>query len=78
MKFLGTFLVGTSDDSHGPKIMTKENLLDRHLHLHSHEIISARWFPPRSKIHATIFARFACGFFLGIGIIGMLVLQWWR
>jgi len=58
--------------------MTEENPLDRHIHLHSHEIISGRWLRPSSKIHAKIFSRFACGLFLGIGIIGAFWFQWWR
>jgi hypothetical protein len=52
--------------------MTKENLLDRHLHLHYHEIIFARWLRHRSKIHAEISPGFAYGLFLGISIIGVL------
>jgi hypothetical protein len=58
--------------------MTKEYLLDCHIHLHSHEIISGRWVRNRSKIQAKSFSRYACGLFLGISIIGVLWLQWWR
>jgi len=58
--------------------MTEENLLDLHIHLHSGEIISGRWLRHRSKIHAKKILRFACGMFLGISIIGVLWLQWWR
>ena len=58
--------------------MTKADLLDHHINLHSHEIIPGRWLGNRSKIHKRIFLRFACGFFLGLSIIGMWLLQRWR
>ena len=65
------------------KNMTKEDLLDQHIHLHSHEIIPGRWLRNRSKIRTKIFLRFAQGLFpygciLGISIIGVWLLQWWR
>ena len=78
IKSFSSFRVEPYDDANGPKIMTKENLLDRHIHLHSHEIISGRWLRHRSKIEGKIFSRFACALFLGIGIIGVLWLQWGR
>ena len=53
-------------------------MLDRHIHLHSHEVISGRWLRHRSKIRANIFPKFVCGLFLAISIIGVLWLQWWR
>ena len=58
--------------------MTKADLLDHHIHLHSHEIIPSRWLRNRSKIHKRIFLRFAYGFFLGLSIIAVWLLQWWR
>jgi hypothetical protein len=54
----------------GVKIMTKENLLDRHIHLHTHELMPGRWLRPRSRIHARFFSRFLCGVLLVIGING--------
>jgi len=78
MKSLGTFSGGTSKASNGPKIKTNQNLLERDMHLHSHEIISGRLLRPRSTIHAHILGRFARGLFLGISIIGVFRFQWWR
>ncbi len=65
-------------DANRMKIMTKENLLDLHIHLHSHEIISAGRLGHKSNIQAGIFQRFARGLILGIGFIGLLWFQWWR
>jgi len=64
-------------NANGLKIMAEGKLLDRHLHLHSHEIISGRWLRNRPKIYAKIFPRIVCGLFLGISIIGVLWLHWW-
>ncbi len=50
--------------------MTNEDLLDRHIHLHTHDLMPGRWLRPRSKIHARIFSGFLCGLLLVIGIIG--------
>ena len=63
--------------------MTKEDLLDQHIHLHSHEIIPGRWLRNRSKIRTKIFLRFAhglfsYGLFLGISIIAVWLVHWWR
>jgi len=63
--------------------MTKADLLDQHIHLHSHEIISGRWLRNGSKIRSRIFLRFAhalfpYGFLLGISIIGVWLVKWWR
>ena len=35
--------------------MTKENLLDRHIHLHTHELMPGRWLRPRSLSVLRIF-----------------------
>ena len=78
MKSFEIFANGTSEASNGPKIKTNQNLLDRHMHLHSHEIISGRLLLPRFTIHANILGRFACGLFLGISIIGVVRFQGWR
>ena len=50
--------------------MTKENLVDRHIHLHTHQLMPGRWLRPKSGIHGRIFSGFLCGALLAIGIIG--------
>ena len=50
--------------------MTEENLLDRHMHLHTHELMPGRWLRPRGRIHAGILSGFLCGVLLVIGVIG--------
>jgi hypothetical protein len=76
--YFSAFPAAARDDANGLKILTEESRLDRHLHLHSHEIISGRCVRERSKILPKIFPKIACGLFLGMGIIGMWWLQWWR
>jgi hypothetical protein len=58
--------------------MRKKDLLDQHIHFHSHEIISNRWLRNRTKIRTKIFLRFAYGLFVGMSIIGVWLLQVWR
>jgi hypothetical protein len=58
--------------------MRKKDPLDQHIQLHSHKIISSRWLRNRPKIRTKIFLRFAYGLFLGISIIGVWLLQWWK
>jgi hypothetical protein len=65
-------------DANGLRIMAEGSLLDRHLHLHSHEIIPGGRLRNRAKVRAKIFPRIVCGLFLGISIIGVLWIQWWR
>lgn len=55
--------------------MTKENLLDFHIHLHIHEITPGRWLRPKRRIQAKIFSRFIWGVILGISIVGVFWLQ---
>ncbi len=59
-------------------MMTRENMLDHHIHLHIHEIMPGRWLRPRSRIQARIFSNFLYGVLLGMGIMGVLWFQWWR
>jgi len=66
------------DHNKGMRVMTGENPLDLHIHLHSIEIISDRWLQHRCEIHPKKFMKFVCGIVLGISIIGVLLLQWWR
>ena len=62
----------------GVKVMTKESPLDRHIHLHIHEILPGRWLRPKSKVYTKIFTRILPGLVLGTGIMGALWFQWWR
>ena len=54
--------------------MTKENMMDYHIHLHIHELMPGRWIRPKSKTHAKIFSGFLWGVLLSVGIIGAFLL----
>ena len=60
------------------KMMTKEESLDRHIHLHTHELVPGRWLRPRRNIRTKIFSKFLCGLVLGAGFVGAMWFQWWR
>jgi hypothetical protein len=62
----------------GVKIMTKENLLDRHIHLHSHEILVGHGLRLRGRIHSKVFSSFFWKVLPAIGIVGALWFRWWR
>lgn len=59
-------------------MMTKENSLDGHIHLHIHELVPGRWLRPRRNIRTKIFSKFLCGLLLGAGFVGAMWFQWWR
>ncbi len=58
-------------------IPLEENPLDRHIHLHIHEIIPERWLLPRRNRRGLFLGMF-CGAVATIGIIGVLWIELWR
>jgi hypothetical protein len=58
--------------------MTKENLLDRHIHLHSHEILVGHGLWRRSRIHSKLFSNLFWKLVPTAVIVGALWLRWWR
>lgn len=60
------------------RTMTKENLADRHIHLHTHEVRPQRWLRRRSKIGKKFLSRLLSGVLLIAGLVGGWWLRWWR
>ena len=58
--------------------MTIDGSLDRHIHLHPHELGPERWSGPRRGIRTKAFFKFLCGALLGAGSVGALWFQWLR
>ncbi len=59
-------------------MMNEEDALDRHIHLHIHELMPRRGFRFRARIRTPKLLRFLYGTFLIGGIVGVLWLNLFR
>ncbi len=69
---------GLPEPPAGLERLRNEAFLDRHLHLHAHEMISRHWLGPGDNPHPRPFPRFVWVLLGGMGMIGFLWFQGWR
>ena len=73
-----TLYAGLPEPPAGLERLRNEPFLDRHLHLHAHEMISGRRLGPGAQPRPRPFPRFVWVLLGGMGMIGWLWLQGWR
>ena len=59
-------------------VMPKEEVLDHHIHLHTHDLLYKRRLSPRRGPLKRLFSGVLSGLILGACIFGAAWFEWWK